>query len=118
MIERLQRIATFLARFRLVMFVLAGFCTLILLLSVVENPWLQGDALLVPAIIVLCWALILYSASELFLIVPDRAKNEDRFGRRLALWLRRLLLSFLGLLTVLCVVAMMILSAQLLRAWL
>jgi hypothetical protein len=118
MIERLQRIATFLARFRLVMIALAGFSALILLLSVVENPWLQGDALLVPAIIALCWALILYSASELFLIIPDRASNEDRFGKRMALQVGRFALGFLGVLTVLCVGAMMILSYQLLRAWL
>ena len=46
MIERLQRIATILARFRLPIFMLAGFSFVVLVLSVLNNPLLDNDGAL------------------------------------------------------------------------
>lgn len=118
MIERLQRIATLLARFRLTLFVLGGFSCVMLLLSVLENPWLAGDALLIPSILGFCWALMLFSLSAIFQAAPGREGAATSFRARLSLRLRRLFYWFLGMLTVATVLALLILSYQLLRVWL
>ncbi|MBL6904814.1 MAG: hypothetical protein ISR27_04710 [Pseudomonadales bacterium] len=118
MIERLQRIATILVRFRLPIFVLAGFSSVIIVLSLLENPWLDGDSLLMPSILGLCWALMFYSTGELFQGVPDKAAAEDAFRRRAGVRVRRVLLWILGILTIISAVALLLLSYQLLRIWL
>ena len=118
MIERLQRIATILARFRLPIFVLGGFSLAVLALSVLDNPWLSGDSLLMPSILGFCWALMLYSTGEIFQTLPAKAGAEDRLARRVSLRVRRLLFWLLGMLTVFSTLALMVLSFQLLRVWL
>ncbi|MEX0965343.1 MAG: hypothetical protein WDZ52_15035 [Pseudohongiellaceae bacterium] len=118
MIERLQRIATILARFRLALFLLAGFSLGVLVLSMVENPWLEGDALLMPAVLGFCWALLLYSTGEIFQRTPGKAAEGTTFRRRMALRVRRLVFWVLGLLTVGSAIALLFLSYQLLRVWL
>ena len=118
MIERLQRIATILARFRLPLFVLAGFSLLVLVLSVLDNPLLDNDGLLMPAILVFCWALMLYSTGELFQEIPDKAGSEATFRRRMGVRVRRGILWVLGLLTIVSAAGLLILSYQLMRVWL
>lgn len=118
MIERLQRIATLLARFRLPIFVLAGFSLIVLGLSVIENPWLNGDDLLMPSILGFCWALMLYSVSALFQHIPDQPGEEDGIRRRTSLRLRRLMLWLIGLLTLISIGGLIVLSYQLMRVWL
>jgi len=118
MIERLQRIATILARFRLAIFVLAGFSLLVLVLSVLDNPLLDGDTLLMPAILGFCWALMLYSTAELFQVIPDKAGREATFRRRMAVRVRRGILWVLGILSLASTAALLVLTYQLLRVWL
>ena len=118
MIERLQRIATILVRFRLPIFVLAGFSCVIIVLSLLDNPWLDGDSLLMPAILGLCWPLMLYSTGELFQNVPGKAAAEDVFRQQAAVRVRRILLWILGILTIISALALLLLSYQLLRIWL
>ena len=118
MIERLQRIATILARFRLPIFVLAGFSLIVLVLSVLDNPWLSSDALLMPAILGFCWALMLYSTGEIFQTLPGKASAETTFRGRLSVRFRRLIYWVLGILTVFSTLALLVLSYQLLRVWL
>tara|TARA_R110002073_G_scaffold185518_2_gene344073 strand:- start:919 stop:1275 length:357 start_codon:yes stop_codon:yes gene_type:complete len=118
MIERLQRIATILARFRLPIFVLAGFSLIVLVLSVVENPWLSSDDLLMPSILGFCWSLMLYSTSELFQAVPGNVGTEATFRRRFSVRIRRSLYWFMGILSVCSTAALLVLSYQLLRVWL
>ncbi|PCI77468.1 MAG: hypothetical protein COB20_08145 [SAR86 cluster bacterium] len=118
MIERLQRIATILARFRLSIFVLAGFSLVVLVLSVLENPLLDSDTLLMPAILGFCWALMLYSTAELFQVIPGKASSEATFRRRMAVRVRRGILWVLGTLTIASAAALFILSYQLMRVWL
>jgi fatty acid desaturase len=118
MIERLQRIATILARFRLPLFVLAGFSLVVLVLSVLDNPLLDNDRLLMPAILGLCWALMLYSTGELFQEIPHKAGSEATFRRRMGVRVRRGILWVLGLLTIVSAAGLLILSYQLMRVWL
>jgi hypothetical protein len=118
MIERLQRIATILVRFRLPIFVLGGFSLVALVLSVLDNPLLDNDALLMPAILGFCWALMLYSAGELFQAVPDKAGSEATFRRRMGVRVRRGMLWILGVLMMASAAALVILSYQLMRVWL
>lgn len=118
MIERLQRIATILARFRLPIFVLAGFSLLVLVLSVLDNALLDNDTLLMPAILGFCWALMLYSTGELFQAIPENVGSEATFRRRMAVRVRRGLLWILGILTIASAAALLILSYQLMRVWL
>ena len=118
MIERLQRIATLLARFRLAIFILAGFSLVVLVLSVLDNPLLDNDTLLVPAILGFCWALMFYSTGELFQGIPDKAGSEATFRRRMAVRVRRGMLWVLGILTIASAAALLILSYQLMRVWL
>ncbi|GJM12723.1 MAG: hypothetical protein DHS20C12_11260 [Pseudohongiella sp.] len=118
MIERLQRIATLLAWFRIPIFVLAGFSLLVLFLSVLENPLLDGDSLLMPAILGFCWALMLYSTGELFQAVPAKPQSEVPFRERMALRIRRAVLWVLAVLTIVSTAALVVLSYQLLRVWL
>lgn len=117
MIERLQRIATILVRIRLPIFVLAGFSLLVLVLSVLDNPLLHSDALLMPAILGFCWALMLFSTGELFQHVPDEASAEDSLRDRMATRLRRGVLWLLAVLTLASGAALLLLSYQLMRVW-
>ena len=118
MIERLQRIATILARFRLPLFVLAGFSLVVLVLSVLDNPLLDNDRLLMPAILGFCWAVMLYSIGKLFQEIPDKAGSEATFRRRMGVRVRRGILWVLGILTIAGAAGLLILSYQLTRVWL
>tara|TARA_B110000444_G_scaffold259879_1_gene305017 strand:+ start:305 stop:661 length:357 start_codon:yes stop_codon:yes gene_type:complete len=118
MIERLQRIATILVKFRLPIFVMAGFSLLVLVLSVLDNPLLGNDSLLMPAIIGFCWALLLYSTGELFRDIPSKAGTETTFLRRMALRVRRGIRWMLAMLIIMSAAALFILSYKLMRVWL
>lgn len=118
MIERLQRIASLLVRFRLPIIILGGCCLVLLVLSVIEDPWLQDDRLLMPSLLGFCWALMLYSTGEIFQTLPEQVTADTGWRRRLALRIRRLFLSLLGLLMLVSTAALLVLSYQLLRVWL
>ena len=118
MIKRLQRIATILARFRLPLFVLAGFSLVVFVLSVLDNPLLDNDGLLMPSILGFCWALMLYSTGELFQEIPNKIGSEATFRRRMGVRVRRGILWVLGLLTIVSAAGLLILSYQLMRVWL
>lgn len=97
---------------------LAGFSLLVLALSVLDNPLLDNDTLLMPAILGFCWALMLYSTGELFQVIPDKAGREMALRRRLAVRVRRGMLWILGILTIASGLALLILTYQLMRVWL
>lgn len=118
MIERLQRIATFLERLRLLIAIIAGLSIVFVLLSLVENPWLADDELLIPSILGFCWAATLYSISMLFAVVPEKPKAEAGLRDRLSYKLRSAGLWVLALLIVTLTLSVVVLSFQLLRAWL
>jgi hypothetical protein len=115
MIERLQRIATFLERLRWLLIILGGLSMAGILLSLIETHWLSGDALLIPAILAFCWAATLYSISKLFTRVPAKPAAEAGFRDRLSAQLRRGALWVLAVVMIALTFSVMILSYQLLR---
>jgi len=117
MIERLQRIATTLRRFRLLILVLGIVSAGVFSLSLFQNPWLDGDVWLIPSLVALCWSLTLLSLTLLFINIPPRAEKSDGWRKRLSVFIRRGLLWDLALLFVILSLTVLLLSYQLLRTW-
>lgn len=115
MIERLQVIATHLLPFRLLMGLVALLAFAVLLLSLVENPWIADDGLLIPAILCFTWSVTLLSLSALFIHIPDKPGAGSSSRARLSYRLRTGALWLLALMTVGLCAAMAILTFELLR---
>lgn len=115
MIERLQRIATFLHRFQslLLLLAIAGF--IVLVTSFFDNPWIDPDQWLIPSLAFTLWALVLFSLSSLFHAVPAPADASMGWRERLSRRLRRGGLWILGLMFVLLSLSLLMLTYQLLR---
>lgn len=115
MIERLQRIASFLARLRpLILLLGLGFVGLFVV-SLFGLGGVRNDALMMPAIAGFCWAALLLSVSHLFATVPERPTPQHRFGQRLLLRLRRAAVIFIALVMAVLTVTVLLLSYQMLR---
>jgi len=117
MIERLQRIATFLERLRFLIILLGLVSFLFAVFSLMENPWLDDDELLIPSIVGFCWALTLYAISRLFVYVPVKPDTDAGLRIRLSVSVRRGLLWILGVFVVGLTIAVGVLSFELLRTW-
>ena len=115
MIERLQRIATHLRRFRILMALIALLSLGVLILSLVENPWLNGDALLIPAVLSLTWAVMLLSFAGLFEHLPQKPDAKAGWRVRLAYKVRHATVWLLGVMVVALCGSLVILTYQLLR---
>ncbi len=117
MIERLQRIATFLNRLMPLIYIGGVFSLGVLLLSVLEATWPGHDRYMIPSLLGFCWALSLFSLASLFRHVPAPAQRGDSLRLRLAIKLRRGLLWLFGLVIVALGLSLLVLSYQLLRTW-
>ena len=117
MIERLQRIARIIQKLRWILFLLVPASVVVVLGSVVSNPWLADDRWLMPGVVVLCWSLTLLSIGRLFESVPPAASRRMPWLRRIARRMHRALLWLLGLLMIGLTGAVLLLSWQLLRVW-
>lgn len=118
MIERLQRIASFLARIRLLILGLGlGFLGLFVA-SLFSAAGVGNDALMMPAIAGFCWAGLLLSYSLLFAELPEQPGPQHGFLRRISLRLRRALMSLLALLMLGLTGVVVVLSYQMLRLFL
>lgn len=115
MIERLQRIATHLHRFRLLFGGVALFALAVLMLSVVDNPWMAGDEMLIPAILGLIWAVTLIGFAQLFVQIPQPPTAGAGWRARLSYRLRRGGRWVLALITLLVCLMVLVLTYQLLR---
>lgn len=117
MIERLHLIATHLRRFRWLIIAIAALSLALAVTSLMDASWSQGEALTLPAIVAFCWAVTLYSHTELFArplpVLPPGAP----WRTRLALRFRRALRWVLALLMAVLSFFLVVLSWQLLRAW-
>ena len=117
MIDRLQRIAGIIQRFRRFWLLLALASATLALASVVSNPWLADDRWLMPGVVALCWSLTLLSFGRLFESVPSPATREMPWYRRFKRSVQRGLLWLLGAAMIGLTGAVLLLSWQLLRVW-
>jgi len=118
MIERLQRIASFLARLEpLILLLGLGFLSLFVA-SLFGLGGVRNDALMMPAIAGFCWAALLFSVARLFAAVPEKPTPQHSFGRRLALRLRRAAVAFVALAMAALTGTVLVLSYQMLRLFL
>ena len=117
MIERLQRIATNLARFRRLIVAIAGLTFVLLLLSLLNVFGLNSDLLLIPSIITFSWAITLFSVSGLFVTIPEKAERGAKWKQRISSSMRRGSLWVLAFLTIALTLSLILLSYQLLRIW-
>lgn len=115
MIERFQAIATFLGKFKLLIVALILCSTLLLILSLIDNPYLQRDDTLIPSFILFFWCLTIYSFSQLFANVPAKPDSSMAWRARMAVRLRRGLLWILAVLMTSLSLAVVILTYELLR---
>ena len=117
MIERLQRIATFLAHFRLGIVILNLMFLTLVLTSLFELELVSEYELLMPSLAAFLWTLILYSLSVLFVAVPILPGKGAGFRERLSVALRRGGIWILAVLMLVLSFALLILTYELLRTW-
>jgi hypothetical protein len=116
MIERLQLIASFLARHQgLILLLLVAFAALFTY-SLFQFRG-DGDSLMMPALAGICWALTLLAYARLFAQIPEKPDKQHGFLRRQSLRLRRAAMHVLALMLILVGLAVLVLSYQLLRTW-
>ena len=117
MIERLQRIASFLHRLRLLI-LLAGLTFLLAFcLSLFESGGLNSDDHMIPSLVGFGWAVTLFSCANLFLEVPPVAAAGSGFRVRWGVKLRRGLLWLLAIFIIGLSLALLMLSYKLLSTW-
>lgn len=117
MIERLQRIATILHRFRALITFL-GFTSFgVFSISMLNNPWIDGNVWLIPSLLLLCWSLALFSLLSLFQRIPDKVDKTSPWRKRLSNSFRRGAYWLAGAAFVALSSALLMLTYQLLRAW-
>ncbi|NKB34645.1 MAG: hypothetical protein GKR91_16250 [Pseudomonadales bacterium] len=117
MIERLQRIATFLHRFRLFIIALGVASFGIFAISLFQNPWIDGEVWLIPSLLSLSWSLALYTAIALFQHIPERVDKSEGWRKRTSIAIRRGALWLAGASFLLLSGALIVLSYQLLRTY-
>ena len=115
MIERLHHIARALRPLRGVLLILAGLSLAVVILSLVDNPWIVDDNWLMPGIAAMLWWLNLYSLSFLFLKAPPVVDEGVGWRQRLSRKIRRAAAWVAALLFLLLTVSLLILTYQLLR---
>ena len=104
MIERLQRIATILHRFRALITFLGITSFGVFSISMFNNPWIDGNVWLIPSLL-------------LFQRIPDKVDKASPWRKRLSNSFRRGAYSLAGAAFVALSSALLMLTYQLLRAW-
>jgi len=117
MIERLQRIASFLQKIRFLIIVLGISSFLVLVVSFLDNPWFDSDLWSIPSLLLFCWSLALFSLEELFVGAPKKLDKGASWRSRASNAMRRSGLRVLGLAFIVLSIALLVLSYQLLRTW-
>ena len=115
MIERLQKFAKVLSRISYILLLLAGACAGLILLSLIDNPWLADDRWLLHSFTGFLWLLMLYTLSQVFPRLPPPAESGENWRQRLSYRLRRGMMWLLAMLFISLSVSLILLSYQLLR---
>ena len=117
MIERLQRIASFLEKIRFLIIILGISSFFVLVVSFLDNPWFDSDLWSIPSLLLFCWSLALFSLEELFVGAPKKLDKGASWRSRASNAMRRAGLRVLGLAFIVLSIALLVLSYQLLRTW-
>jgi hypothetical protein len=117
MIERLQLIASFLHRLRLLIMGAGLVFLLAFGLSLFELGGFNATDHLIPSLVGFIWTVTLFSCTRLFLQVPALPAAGSGFRIRWGIKLRRGLLWLLGILMISLTSALLILSYKLLSTW-
>jgi len=117
MIERLQRIASFLHPLRLLIVAVGLLFLLAFGLSLFELGGLNSTDHLIPALVGFSWAVTLYSCATVFLHVPALPARDCGFRARWRIKFRRGLYWVLSLLMAVLTMSVVVFSYQLLRTW-
>lgn len=115
MIERLQKFAKVLSRIRYILLLLAGACAVLVLLSLIDNPWLSDDRWLLYSFMGFLWVLMLYTASQVFPRLPPAVASAENWRQRLSYRLHRGMMWLMAMLFLSLSVSLILLSYQLLR---
>jgi hypothetical protein len=91
---------------------LAGFS-----LSLFDAPVLNGAQLMMPSLVLLFWAMTGLSFGSLFSEIPSEPPADVGFKLRWSLKIKRLGYGAVGVLMIGLVLALVLLSYQLIRAW-
>ena len=82
MIERLQKFAKVLSRIRYILLLLAGACAVLVLLSLIDNPWLSDDRWLLYSFMGFLWVLMLYTVSQVFARLPPPVESAENWRQQ------------------------------------
>ena len=115
MIERLQKFAKVLSRIRYILLLLAGACAVLVLLSLIDNPWLSDDRWLLYSFMGFLWVLMLYTVSQVFARLPPPVESAENWRQRLSYRLHRGMMWLMAMLFLSLSVSLILLSYQLLR---
>ena len=117
MIVRLQRIATFLNRFRLPIIAMGMTSIGVFSVSLFNNPWIDGEVWLIPSLLFFCWSLALFSLLGMFQQVPEKVDKKAAWLKRFSNAFRRGAFWIAGAAFVVLSSGLLILTYQLLRTW-
>ena len=115
MIERLQKFAKVLSRIRYILLLLAGACAVLVLLSLIDNPWLSDDRWLLHSFMGSLWVLMLYTVSQVFSRLPPPVESAENWRQRLSYRLLRGMMWLMAMLFLSLSASLILLSYQLLR---
>ncbi len=117
MLERLQPIARRLWQFRLLLLLLAIIGLLGFSLSLFDAPVLKGAQVMMPSLVLLFWAMTGLSFGSLFSEIPQQPTADAGMGLRWSLKIKRSVYWIIGAGMIGLVLALVVLSYQLIRAW-
>lgn len=118
MIERLQKFATQFYWLKPLLLVLAALSLATALIILLSSSAMSDDVLLIPAIVLFSWCCVTYSVLNLFIAVPPKANKDTPLLSRIGRFIIRNFYYFLALCTVLLSFALLLVSYQLVSAWL
>ncbi len=86
-------------------------------LSLFDAPILDGAQIMMPSVVLLFWAMTAISFGSLFSEIPAEPPKDSGFRLRWALKLKRMAYGVVGVVMMGLVLALVVLSYQLIRAW-
>lgn len=115
MIERLQRIASVLARIEWLLLVLCLAFIGLFIYSLAQTGDTEAEALMMPAMVGFCWSALLICIARLFIRIPEQPGKQHGFWRRTVLRFQRSMAGLLAILVIALTLTVVVFSYQFLR---